>query len=287
MCSIITSVVVWAVLLRVPQGDVRASRALVEELRRSPRVRRFLRSRIEPGVATGLALSIAMIAAVLAGSVIGVLTYMVRRDRGVVSWDLLVARWAAAHADPAATRVLTGFTSLGMTLTIVVVSVAAAAYGHRRWHRASIWLFLLLVVGGQFLIANLIKVAVERVRPAIHPLASFSGASFPSGHTTAAAATFAALSLVLGRGRSPRVRATLGGAAAGIAVAVGCSRMFLGVHWLSDVIAGLVLGWAWFAICCVAFGGRLLRFGAPAEAAAETARGLRSDAGGNLGRTRP
>lgn len=224
---------------------------------------------MEPGVATGLALTIALVAVVLAGTAIGVLAYMVRRNSGVVGWDLSVATWAGVHADPASTWILTVFTSLGMTLTIVVVSVAAAVYGHRRWHRPSIWLFLLLVVGGQFLIANLIKAAVERVRPAIHPLASFSGASFPSGHTTAAAATFAALSLVLGRGRSPGVRATLGGAAAGIAVAVGCSRMFLGVHWLSDVIAGLVLGWAWFAICCVAFGGRFLRFGAPAEAAAD------------------
>jgi len=38
------------------------------------------------------------------------------------------------------------------------------------------------------------------------------------------------------------------------------------VHWLSDVVAGLALGWAWFAVCAIAFGGRLLRFGATAEA---------------------
>jgi len=41
----------------------------------------------------------------------------------------------------------------------------------------------------------------------------------------------------------------------------------LGVHWLSDAIAGLAFGWAWFAVCAVAFGGRLVSFGAPVEAA--------------------
>ena len=67
----------------------------------------------------------------------------------------------------------------------------------------------------------------------------------------------------------------LTGLAAGIAVAVAASRVLLDVHWLTDVIAGLALGWAWFAVCAIAFGGRILRFGAAAETvspAAETAK---------------
>ena len=47
--------------------------------------------------------------------------------------------------------------------------------------------------------------------------------------------------------------------------------MLLDVHWLTDVIAGLALGWAWFAVCSIAFGGRILRFGAGAELAARAA----------------
>jgi undecaprenyl-diphosphatase len=64
----------------------------------------------------------------------------------------------------------------------------------------------------------------------------------------------------------------LTGVAVGLAVAVASSRVLLDVHWLSDVIAGLVLGWVWFTICTVAFGGRLLRFGVPLEVAAKTAK---------------
>ena len=100
------------------------------------------------------------------------------------------------------------------------------------------------------------------------------GPSFPSGHSATAAALYAAVALVLARGRSPRTRALLAGGAAGIAVGVACSRVMLGVHWLSDVIAGLAFGWAWFSVCAIGFGGRFLRFGAPVEKAERVAEQL-------------
>ena len=63
-----------------------------------------------------------------------------------------------------------------------------------------------------------------------------------------------------------RVWPALAGVAVGIAVAVAVSRVLLDVHWLTDVLAGLALGWAWFAVCAIAFGGRILRFGVAAQA---------------------
>lgn len=71
------------------------------------------------------------------------------------------------------------------------------------------------------------------------------------------------------------------GSAAALAVLIAGTRVLLGVHWLTDVIAGLVLGWAWFAVCSFAFGGRFLRFGAPVEIA-EQAASQQPSGGGRL-----
>jgi membrane-associated phospholipid phosphatase len=106
------------------------------------------------------------------------------------------------------------------------------------------------------------------VRPTLNPIAETLGPSFPSGHSSWSAAFFAAAALLLARGRGRQARILLAGLAAGLAVAIASTRVLLGVHWLSDVLAGLAVGWAWFAVCAIAFGGRLLRFGATAEEAA-------------------
>jgi undecaprenyl-diphosphatase len=118
------------------------------------------------------------------------------------------------------------------------------------------------------------KLLVGRPRPDIARLTGFSGSSFPSGHAATAAATFAAVAFLIGRGRSQWVKAIAAGVAFGIATAVAASRVLLGVHWFTDVLAPLALGWGWFALCSIAFGGRILRFGGPvrvARVAAETA----------------
>ena len=103
--------------------------------------------------------------------------------------------------------------------------------------------------------------------PTLNPIAETLGPSFPSGHSSWSAAFFAATAL-LGHPRAQPARAALiVGACAAAAASIAATRVLLGVHWLSDVIAGLALGSAWFCVCAIAFGGRLLRFGAPAEEA--------------------
>jgi len=256
---------------RWPHADpaLSATEALGEDLGSHRGSRRFLRSRMDPSTATGLALTVALAALVLTGVIVGVLAWMVRRDVGLVDLDHAIEVWADEHATTFSDAVLGAVTHLGDTATILGVGIAISVYGLWRWRKPSIPLFVTTVVLGQVLISNTIKLAIDRARPELRPRAIFTGTSFPSGHTTAAAATYLAVALVLGIGSSPRVRAALGGSAVSVAVAVGCTRVLLGVHWFSDVVAGLVIGWSWFGICAVAFGGRLLRFGAPAEAAIE------------------
>lgn len=94
---------------------------------------------------------------------------------------------------------------------------------------------------------------------------TFSGFSFPSGHATAAAATYLALALVVAAVR-PNWDARIAVASGvGTAIAVAATRAMLGVHWFSDVLGGLILGWAWCLVCAWLF--RVVRHKASQNAA--------------------
>jgi len=265
VASLTAGVVAYLVVLRSPVlGATDAAHQVSKRVERSA-PSSFLRRRMDPRAATGLALTIAIAVVAAFGSALGILVLMVRSNTGLVRYDIGVANWGARHADAVSTDIIRVMTWLGSTIVAVSLAAVVGILVYRRTRHASVFLFLIVVVGGQDLIANLIKFAVDRARPAIDQLAGFSGSSFPSGHTTTAAACYAAFALLLGISRKPKERAVLFGVAAAIAVAVGCSRILLGVHWFTDVLAGLALGWAWFAIGAIAFGGRLMVFGAPAE----------------------
>jgi membrane-associated phospholipid phosphatase len=234
--------------------------------------RPWVRARLDPEVATGLALTVALIATFVGGLVVSVLALLIRHNRQLREIDSGAADWGHAHATHLSTRLLQLVTDLGDWTAIPAIAVVVIAIELRR--RPSWYLipFVLVVTLGDVGITTAIKDLVDRARPTLNPLAAHLGPSFPSGHSSTAAAFYASLALILSRGRSARVRALLIGGAAGIAAAVAASRVLLDVHWVSDVIAGLALGWLWFAICAIAFGGRMLRFGAPAE---DVSRGLK------------
>jgi membrane-associated phospholipid phosphatase len=251
-----------------PTPSLAAAKAVGRELGHHSRLRRTIQRRLNPKVATGLALTVALGVVVLGGIMLGALAYLVRSNSQLVDLDASVAQWGADHTGPVSDRALEAITQLGATWLVVMLALVVAVVGYLRRPNRWIPVFLFAVIVGERLLTNGIKDLLDRVRPTLNPIAETLGPSFPSGHTTTAAAFYAAAALVLGRGVGKHGRALLAGVAVGVAVAVACTRVFLGVHWLTDTVAGLFLGWAWFAACAVAFGGRrFLRFGAAAEEA--------------------
>lgn len=234
---------------------------------RRARLRALWRSRLDPEVATGLALTLAVATFVALLAVAGILLLMVRTETGVARFDLASARWGATHATVGSTDVLRRLSLLGGTAGVIFVAVVAGFVEYRRLPDRAVPVLLAATVLGQFALTNGIKEIVERARPDISQLTGFAGSSFPSGHASAAAATFAVVALLAGRRRSRSARAVIAGVAVAVAVIVAGTRVLLGVHWLTDVLAGLAVGWAWFALWSIAFGGRLLEFGAPADLA--------------------
>lgn len=241
-------------------------------IRRHPGLRGVVTRRLDPEVATGLALTLALVLIVGGGLVLGVLAYLVRGDTDLVRLDDSVANWGAEHASPFATDALNAVTTLGEPTVVVILAAMLAVVETARTRNRWIVPFVLIVVAGNGLLTTTVKHLFDRVRPALDPVAETLGPSFPSGHSSWSAAFAAAAALLLSRGRSPRARALIAGLAAAFAVTIASSRVLLSVHWLSDVIAGMALGLAWFAVCAIAFGGRLLRFGAPAEEAVRAAK---------------
>ena len=250
----------------IDPASARPADAVAHRIEGTPRAR--LAARFDPATATGLLLTVALLVLVAGGVILGALGLLVRSNSSLLRIDRSIAPWGEQHMTGFSQTTLDFVTSFGGTAVIVVSTLAVFAFEMVRRPNRWLPLFLAAVVIGQTLMSTQIKDLLDRVRPTANPLAHTLGPSFPSGHTTGAAACFAAFALVLGRGRSRNTQAVLAGVAVFIALAVAASRVLLGVHWLTDVLGGLALGWAWFALCSIAFGGRLLRLGTPVEAVA-------------------
>jgi membrane-associated phospholipid phosphatase len=246
-------------------GVATGARPLRRYLAGHERTRSFLARRLDPTETTGLLLTVALAVLVVAGVAFGAVFEMVTSQWGLYRADASAARWGADHATPATTDVLEALTQLGSTVVAVAAAAVVSVVAYVRRREARVAAFLAMVVVGEILLANVIKVAVGRERPAVLPLVHPTGMSFPSGHTTTAAAVATAIAFVLGRRQARLTKILLGVGAAAVVVVVAATRVLLGVHWLTDVVAGAFLGVGWFTVCAIAFGGRLLRFGAPVE----------------------
>lgn len=239
-------------------------RWLVKAVARSPRLASFVRRRLDRTRAGGLLLTIGFFVVMGLATFAGWVFDSLEESRGFAEFDEAVAEFGARRADPAR-GLLELVTDLGGTGFVIAFSIALSLYGWWRLKNRHVPLFVIAVVAGQALVNNALKLLIDRDRPDIAQLTGWAGSSFPSGHSAAAAATFAAAALVLGIERGRLSRAVLAGSATLLALMVAATRALLGVHWLTDVLAGLAVGWAWFTVCAVAFGGRLMTFGEPKD----------------------
>ncbi|WP_437278690.1 phosphatase PAP2 family protein [Sorangium sp. So ce375] len=168
----------------------------------------------------------------------------------IVDVDLALARALHASSSRVGVAALRAFSLLGSAWALVPLAVVVAGALLRRRLRvlAVGWLFALAGCG---LLNAALKALFARPRPAFaDPLAVAAGWSFPSGHSMGTFVAFGMLSyLGLLLLRTLRARLALVALALGWTVAMGFSRMYLGVHYLSDVLAGFAAGTVWLAAC--------------------------------------
>jgi undecaprenyl-diphosphatase len=226
-------------------------RAPLSRLRaRYERQIRFLARRLDPGAALGLSLTASLAAVVAAGWALGVVVQDVIAGDGSIRFDRPVLEWFARHREPWLTSVMRAVTDLGSSVFLVPLVVAVAAWFWKRRRSARPAVLLGAAFGGADLLSGAIRVLTGRARPPIGlAVAHFGGHSFPSGHTTNATAVYGMLALVLASATPLwRRRVSAFAGAVAIATAVGITRLYLGAHWLTDVLAGWALGTVWLLV---------------------------------------
>ena len=254
--GVIVAIVVTVRFFRTPANRERTVgwmeeraplRPLVALGRRVKPQARFLWNRVTPGN-LGLELTAIMATLAVAAFVLVAYTSIVSADPGPTPGDETAFDVVRDLQAPWLTDVAKGISVIGSApFTLVVAAVAAVALAaRRRWVEVGVLVAALAITHAA---VPIMKEVVDRARPD-DPLTGFTGSAFPSGHS-AYGVIYAWLALTV----TVRMRpGKAGGAAliaAGIAltVAIGLSRVYLRVHYLSDVSAGLALGAAAFALC--------------------------------------
>jgi membrane protein DedA with SNARE-associated domain/membrane-associated phospholipid phosphatase len=218
---------------------------------RFPAQASWLADRVDPATPTGFSLSVWVMGDVIAAWLFGGMLQDVEAREEAVRFDPGVLRWFVEHRVSWLTGFMKGATWLGSNAVVIPIAlmVAAVFVVRRRSYRP--FAQLAAAVVSSILLYDVVKAVVHRARPpeAVR-LVQVSGYSFPSGHATVALAVWGAIALVLASGRRSRTKVLLGAAAGMISLVVGVSRLYLGVHWFTDIVGGLALGAA--ILSCIA-----------------------------------
>jgi undecaprenyl-diphosphatase len=213
----------------------------------------FARSRIHDLRA---AIGAVVLAAAAAAGLLGIaFAWIANRVRAgsTQAFDEGVLRWVGAHRIPWLEATMLELTFLGTGTVVIAVAGVAALFLSLTRQRPAAALLLWSTLGA-ILLNNVLKSAFVRPRPELFAWGTHvRTTSFPSGHAMSAAAIYGTVAFLAARlARTRRVRLTIHVGAAVIVCLVAASRVYLGVHYPTDVAAGLLVGLAWAAFCTAA-----------------------------------
>jgi undecaprenyl-diphosphatase len=159
-------------------------------------------------------------------------------------FDQVVREWAHRFASPGMTRAMNAVSLLGYNILIVELVIAFAVFAWLRWKRAAVWLAVAMT--GSLALDLSLKYAYHRTRPIAFFGVAPRSYSFPSGHALCSLCFYGVMAgLVSARTKSLAWRLAIWTAAAVLVIAIGFSRIYLGVHYPSDVLAGYLAATVW------------------------------------------
>jgi membrane-associated phospholipid phosphatase len=211
--------------------------------------------RSSPVTRYGLRVVLLALAFVLVTVPFAILVFEVVAKGPLTRVDASIANWMNGwvHSHPLFVDVLDAISWFGWPLWLGIMVTVGSVYAFWRGRRRLAAYLVVTVVGGS-LVDTAVKVLVNRPRPVVdHPLDTAFGTSFPSGHSMAATLTYGALVLAFLPMVPRRARVWVVSAAVAAVLAIGCSRLLLGVHFLSDVVGGYILGLAWLIAATAVF----------------------------------
>jgi membrane-associated phospholipid phosphatase len=220
---------------------------------RSNTLKKFVRARLSTENSAGLFLTLLLLLLIVAACVFGAIAEDVVTGDPLTITDARFSAWLHEHSVASLTRFLLVVTHIHSTLGVTAMTLAVCAYLWIKRLRVQVLILTLAVFGGMLLNALLKRVFV-RPRPKFeNPLLTLTSYSFPSGHTMMATVFYGTLCfVVMTRVRGWRRRALASFVSAFLILLVGFSRIYLGVHYLSDVLAAIAEGLAWLAFCVIA-----------------------------------
>ncbi|MFD5180853.1 phosphatase PAP2 family protein [Nocardia sp. NPDC058379] len=189
-----------------------------------------------------------------AAVLLAVLTWQVNNDAGIIRIDPRVLEWMIAHRGEPLTSIARVITDLGDTQSMTILAAVTVAWFAWRREWATAALVAVTSVGAGVLVV-VIKQLVGRHRPPeVTRLVAEPSLSYPSGHTLGTTVVVGIVAItVIPTVRRRWVRWVATVVAVLFPIAVGLSRIYLGVHWCTDVLAGWLFGLAWLVLCVTVF----------------------------------